>query len=788
MSTRNDDNLAITKFAVGQPVARLEDVTLVKGGGRYTDDVNLPGQVYAAFVKSQVAHGTINGIDLSVARTMPGVLAIYTAEDLAKAGYGGLSCRLPLKSQDGSGIKVTDRPALATGKVRFVSDPIVCVIADTASQAQDAAEAVAVDIEPLDAVVDPRDAVAPGAPQVHADAPGNVALDYLYGDKSKVAEAFAKAAHVTRLRLQNVRLVVNAMEPRAVVATFDKAGAKFTLHAPTQGVLGSKANAASIMKVAPDKMRFIAVNVGGSFGMKGAIFPEYVCALHGARDLGRPVKWTDARSESFTSDHHGRAQDFDAEMALDKQGQILAIRLDGFGDMGAYLTNFGPLLATLNVVKHTTSLYRTPLIEVRTRCVFTNTVPVTAYRGAGRPEGNYYMERLIETAAREMGVDSAEMRRRNHVTPDQMPYTSASGSVYDCGNFPAILDKALQEADWNGFARRAADSKARGLLRGRGIGQFLEVTAPVMKELGSIHFEADGTVTLLTGTHDHGQGHWTSFAQIVAERLGVPFEAIRVMQTDSDRLSAGGGTGGSKSLMSSGTALVEASARVIDKARQAAAHLLEASVGDLELEAGRIRVVGTDRGMALLDIAQAVTKDPTLPADCPRSLDIDYVHESAPPTYPNGCHVCEVEVDPDTGFITVDRYTMVGDFGTLVNPMIVRGQLRGGAVQGLGQCLMERAHYTEEGQLASGSLMDYAMPRAADAPAMSFASLAVPTASNPLGVKGCGEAGVAGALGSIMNAIVDALAPFGVRHIEMPATPETVWRAIHGTGRSRAQP
>ena len=410
--------------------------------------------------------------------------------------------------------------------------------------------------------------------------------------------------------------------------------------------------------------------------------------------------------------------------------------------------------------------------------MFTNTVPITAYRGAGRPEGLYYMERLIETAAREMGIDPIEMRRRNHITPDQMPFKAASGSLYDCGNFPALLDKAIAESDWTGFAKRATESTARGKLRGRGIGQFLEVTAPVQKELGAIHFEADGTVTVLTGTHDHGQGHWTSFAQIVAERLGVPFEAIRVMQTDSDRLSAGGGTGGSKSLMSSGTALVEASTRVIDKARRAAAHLLEASAGDLEFKAGRVRIVGTDRSLSLLDIARSISTSTTLPADCPRSLDIDYVHEAAPATYPNGCHVAEVEVDPDTGFIAIERYTMVGDFGTMVNPLIVRGQLQGGVVQGLGQCLMERAHYTEDGQLASGSFMDYAMPRAADAPTMAFSSLAVPTASNPLGAKGCGEAGVAGALTSIMNAIVDALSPCGVRHIEMPATPETVWRAI----------
>ncbi len=787
MSDRTSlEALASANYGIGQPVRRSEDHTLVRGQGQYTDDVNLPGQVYAAMVRSQVAHGLIKGIDTAAALALPGVLAVYTGADLATAGYGGITSKVPLKNRDGSAMKAPERPALCTDKVRFVGDPIACVIATSASVAEEAAEAVAVDIEQLPAVLDMRAAATSAAPPVWDGAPDNVCLDYLFGEPDKVAAAFAGAHHVTRMRLENKRLVVNAMEPRACAAAYDKASGRFTLYAPTQGVLGSKANAAALMKVAPDKMRFVAVNVGGSFGMKGAVFPEYVCAMHAARALDRPVKWTDSRSDSFISDHHGRAQDFDAELALDKNGHILALRLTGYGDLGAYLSNFGPLLPTFNVVKHVVSLYRTPLLEVSTRCVFTNTVPVTAYRGAGRPEGNYYMERLIETAAREMGIDSAEMRRRNHVKPSDMPYKAASGSVYDCGDFPAILERTLADADWAGFPARAKDSAARGKLRGRGIGQFLEQTAPVMKELGAIHFEADGTITLLTGTHDHGQGHATSFAQIVGERLGVPFDRIRVMQTDSDRLSSGGGTGGSKSIMSSGTALVGASDRVIEKAKQAASFVLEASPGDLHLKGGRLSIVGTDRGISLLDLAKAIAKDPTLPADCPRSLDVDYVHEAAPPTYPNGCHIAEVEIDPDTGITQVVKYTMVGDFGTLINPLIVEGQLRGGVVQGIGQCLMEEARYDEDGQLLSGSFMDYAMPRAADTPVMGFASLAVPTKANPLGVKGCGEAGVAGSLTSVMNAVMDAVAPYGIKHIEMPATPETVWRALKDAKRTAA--
>ena len=791
MSDRTDleaqslETIALQKFAIGQPVPRLEDQRLVRGQGQYTDDINLPGQAFGTVVKSTLAHGIIKSIDTAAARAMPGVLAIYTGADLAKSGYGGFTSRMPMKSRDGSPLKAPERAVLTADKVRFVGDPIAFVVAETAADAEAAAEAVEVDIDPLPAVVDTRNASKPGTPDVWAEAPGNLALDFLYGDPDKVAEAFAKAAHVTKIRIENKRLVVAAMEPRACVADYDKGMGKFTLFATTQGVLGSRGNIAGLMKVPVDKMRFVATNVGGSFGMKAAIFPEYVCALHAARELGRPVKWTDTRSDAFTSDHHGRAQDFDAALALDKDGHILAVRLEGWADMGAYLTNFGPVMPTLNVLKHVASLYRTPLLQVATRCVFTNTTPITAYRGAGRPEGNYYMERLMDAAARETGIDPAELRRRNLIQPAELPFKAASGSVYDSGDFPAILDKALAEADWAGFGKRAAESKAHGKIRGRGIGQFLEMTAPVQKELGSIRFQADGTVMLRSGTHDHGQGHWTTFAQVVSSKLGIPIDKIKLMQTDSDQLPSGGGTGGSKSIMSSGTALVEASTRVIDKAKQAASHVLEASAGDIRFEAGRLSIVGTDRGISLMDLAKRVAAG-GLPDDAPKTLDVDYVHEAAPATFPNGCHVAEVEIDPDTGITEVVRYTMVGDLGTLINPMIVEGQLRGGVAQGLGQCLMEQAQYDEDGQLLSGSFMDYAMPRAANVPNMPFVSLPVPTKANPLGVKGCGEAGTSGGLPAIANAINDALAPFGVIHIDLPATPEKVWRAIRDAKRAAA--
>ncbi|MFN3888798.1 MAG: xanthine dehydrogenase family protein molybdopterin-binding subunit [Beijerinckiaceae bacterium] len=788
MSVRVDDEkLATMKFAVGQPVTRAEDPRLLRGEGQYTDDVNRPGQAWCAMVRSPVAHGIIRGVDSAAARDMPGVLAVYTAADLAAAGCGPMTYRVALKGRNGSDIIKPKRFALADDKVRFVGDPVACVIAETAAQAQDAAEAVTLDIESLPPVIEMADAVKPGAPQLYDEAPANVAFDYHFGDSEKVEAAFRAAAHITKLHIVDTRIVINAMEPRAAVAEYDSKDGRFTLWAPTQGVMGSRANAAEMMGVTPDKVRFIATNVGGSFGMKGAIFPEYVCVMHAARELGRPVKWTDKRSESFLSDHHGRAQEFDCELALDADGNFLAVRCTGFGDLGAYMTQIGPLFSTFNIVKHVNSCYRTPLIEVSTRCVFTNTVPVTAYRGAGRPEGNYYMERLIDTAAAEMGVDPVKLRRKNHIRPDELPYKAPSGSVYDSGNFPAILDKALEAADWNGFAERKKESARRGRLRGRGIGQFLEVTAPVQAEYGGIHFEPDGGVTILTGSHDHGQGHWTTFAQVVATQLGVPFEKIRLVQTDSDRLKAGTGTGGSKSLMCSGTAFVEASAKVIEKGKLIASHMLEASVSDIAFENGRFEIAGTDRSISIMEMAHRLAKGEKLPDDAPNSLDVDHVGQNGPATYPNGCHICEVEVDPETGVVEVVKYTMVGDFGTVVNPLIVEGQVQGGVVQGIGQCLMEVAHYSPDGQLVTGSFMDYAMPRADDAPRFLYAALSDPAKTNPLGVKGCGEAGCAGSMTSVMNAVVDALSAFGVRHIDMPATPLRVWETIRDARRAAAE-
>src|SRR6266852_4629932 len=778
MNLQNDPHrLALMKFGVGQPVTRTEDPILVRGAGCYTDDVKLAGEAHAVIVRSRIAHGVIKHIDTSAARTMPGVLGAYTGADLAE--HGTLKCIVPFNNRDGTPMKRPPRPALPTDKVRFVGDPIAFVVAQTLLQAKDAAEAVEVDIDPLPAVVSPAEAIRPGAPLLHAEAPENIALDYHYGDAGQVAAAFAKATHVTRLKLVNSRVVVNAMEPRAAVGVHDRASGRYTLHVPSQGVFGMKGSIAEILKVEPKQVRIRTGHVGGSFGMKAAPFPEYVCVLHAARALVRPVKWTDERSGSFVSDSHGRDHELTAELALDADGSFLAVRISNFGNMGGYLSHVAPMPSTLNIVKNAQNVYRTPLIEVSTKCVFTNTSHVSAYRGAGRPEGNYYMERLVDAAAAEMGIDRLALRRRNQIKPRELPIKTASGSNYDSGDFPGVLKHALEVADAKGFARRKRESRKRGKVRGLGVGSFLEVTAPPSKEMGGLRFEADGTVTIITGTLDYGQGHAAPFAQVLSEKLGVPFERIRLLQGDSDELLAGGGTGGSKSIMHSGTAIVEAAGKVIEQGKQIASHVLEASAADIEFAQGRFVIAGTDRAIGIMELAERLRAGLNLPEGVPSTLDVRHVSDGpGASTYPNGCHVSEVELDPDTGVIEVVKYVSVNDFGTVINPLIVEGQLHGGVIQGIGQALMEMTVYDGDGQFLTGSFMDYALPRASDSPEVTVIDHPVPTKTNVLGVKGCGEAGCAGSLTSVMNAIAHALSEFGIRHMDMPATPYRVWRAI----------
>jgi len=762
--------------AIGEPLLRSEDPKLLRGDGRYTDDLHLERQAYCVMVRSRHAHGVIRSIATDAARQMPGVLAVYTGADLSS--YGLLKSSLPFKSRDGSDMRRTGRPALAIDKVRYVGDPVACVIAESIHQAKDAAEAIELAIDPLPVVTEPAAAVGAGAPQLYDDAPGNLALDFHYGDADKVKAAFAAAAHVTRVSLVNSRVVVNSLEPRGAIGVYDAATGRWTLHVGCQGVMGMKAQLAFVLGTQSDKVHVLSGNVGGSFGMKAAVYPEYVCCLHGARALGRPVKWTDERSTSFLSDNHGRDHLQTVELALDAEGHFLALRLTGFANLGAYMGTMAPQPPTLNVVRNAASLYRTPLIEVSTRCVFTNTTFVSPYRGAGRPEGNYFMERVIDVAASEMGIDRVILRRRNQLTPRELPYAAASGMTYDSGDFPGLFKQGLELADWKGFPARRRQAKKRGLLRGIGVGSYLEVTAPANKEMGGIRFEADGTVTIVTGTLDYGQGHATPFAQVLSERLGIPFSCIRLVQGDSDVLLAGGGTGGSRSMMNSGAAIAEASAKVVEQGKAIASHVLEAAVGDIEFAHGRFTVAGTDRGIAIMELAQKLRAGMPLPPDGPRSLDVAHVSNGVPAAFPNGCHVAEVEIDPQTGVVEVVKYTSVNDFGTVINPMLVEGQIHGGVVQGIGQAMLERTVYDDEGQFLTGSFMDYCLPRAVDAPPFVTAHHPVPAKTNPLGVKGCGEAGCAGALTSVMNAIVDALSEFGIRHIDMPATPEKVWRAI----------
>ncbi|MBN9586748.1 MAG: xanthine dehydrogenase family protein molybdopterin-binding subunit [Afipia sp.] len=775
ISAEND--AALQKFGIGQPIRRKEDDTLVRGKGTYTDDINLPDQVYAWIVRSSHAHGIIKAIDVEAARAMPGVLGIWTGADLAQAGYNSFTCGLPMKNRDGSPLFQTNRLPLMTDKVRFVGDPVAFVVARTLAQAREAGEAVVVDIEPLPSVTGAEEATRPGAPQLYDHIPNNVALDYHSGDDAALDAAFKNAAHVTRLTVVNTRLAVVAMEPRAALASYDRKTQRFTIEVPTQGVAGNRTSLAKTMNVPNDKVHLLTHNVGGSFGMKNTNYPEYICIMHAARELGRPVKWTDERSTSFLSDSHGRAQDVECELALAADGTFLGVRVRGYGNLGAYITGVAPLPLSLNIAKNINSVYRMPLIGVDIKCVLTNTTLMGAYRGAGRPEANYFMERLIDRAADEMGIDRLTLRKRNFIKPAQIPYDAANGFTYDSGDFPAVFNKAIEQADLAGFAKRKKESRKRGKLRGIAVGSYLEITAPPSAELGKIVFEADGTVRVITGTLDYGQGHATPFAQVLAAQLGVPFESIRLTQGDSDIVHTGNGTGGSRSITASGAAIVEASKLVIEKGKQAAAHVLEASAGDMEFANGHFTIAGTDRSIAIMDLAATLRNAP-MPDGAPSSLDVDHTIQGVPSTFPNGCHVAEVEVDPDTGVVRIVNYTGINDFGTVINPMIVAGQVHGGVAQGIGQALMECVAYDDNGQPVTGSFMDYALPRAGDIPPMTLGDLPAPATSNPLGTKGCGEAGCAGSLATIVNAALNALADEGVTSIDMPLTPEKVWRAI----------
>ncbi len=697
MGEAGQDDVHLLKFGIGQAPRRKEDLPLIRGEGRYTDDVNVEGQAYMAMVRSAHAHGTISSIDASEALAMPGVLAVFTGADLAAAGYQANPPGVSVKNGDGTPMLWPAWHPIPADKVRHVGEPVAFVVAESAELARDAADAVMVEIDELPALVMPEAAIEPDAPQIHANIPGNVSVHFRNGDREKVAAAFAEAAHVTRLKIVNSRIIVNAMEPRSALGIFDPQTGHYTLHSETQGVVGTRNQIAHVMNVPRATIRVLTGHVGGSFGLKAHPFPEDFCVLFAAKALGRPVKWTESRSASFTADTHGRAHEVTAELALDSEGHFLALRLTGLGNLGAYITQGGIIPATINATKNSVGVYRTPAIEIDMKGVFTNTVPVGAYRGNGRPETNYYVERVVDAAAAEMGIDPVELRRRNHIKTAELPYTAPSGVVYDSGNFPAVLEKAVALSDWDGFAARRAESESRKRLRGRGIGQFLEVTGIPNDEMGGIHFEADGSVTLLTGTMEMGQGHHSTFAQLMVDKLGIPFDRIKLVQGDSDRLIAGAGSGGSRSLMASGAAFFEAAAQVIEKGRVAAAHLLEAADTDIEFDTGEFRVAGTDRAVGLIELAAWLKGQTDLPPGLPATLDVDHVFRGGASTCPNGCHIAEVEICPETGTAAVVSYVAVNDFGNIVNPMVVEGQLHGGVAQGIGQALLERTVFDESG-------------------------------------------------------------------------------------------
>ncbi len=767
----------MAKFGLSQSVRRVEDPRLLLGHGRYTADIAAAGQAVGHVLRSPQAHARIVSIDTTAARAMPGVLAIYTSADWEAQGLGEIPCAIPLMNRDGSPRSETTRGALAKDVVRHVGDPLAFIVAETPEAARDAAEAVEVDYDQIPAATDLATAHLPGAPQVWSTAPNNICFDWEAGDRAATDAAFAEAAHVTRLTVVNNRVVVASMEGRAALAEY--ADGRFTLHAGTQGSwLVKNLLANNVFKLPPDRFRVITPDVGGGFGMKLYLYAEYALCCMAARDLGRAVRWTADRTESFLSDTHGRDNITLGELALDAAGTFLALRTKNYANMGAYLSTFAPFIPTGAGTKVLASVYGFRAIHANVIGVLTNTVPVDAYRGAGRPESNYLVERLIDTAAREMKIDRIDLRRRNIVPSSAMPFTTAMNQRYDSGEFLRVMEEAMARIDWKGFPARQAEAARRGKKRGIGLAYYLEATGGAPNERAEVRFADDGFVDVIVGTQSTGQGHETAYTMLTSHELGIPHDKIRIIQGDSDAAPSGGGTGGARSLYSEGTAIMATAATVIEKGRQAAGEALEAATIDIEFNAGRFGVVGTDRSIDILTLAAGQRKKVAAGLDA-TLLDAAEVAEIPAHTFPNGCHVAEVEVDPDTGMIAIPRYIVVDDVGHALNPLIVRGQVHGGVAQGIGQAFMERTSYDpDSGQLLSASFMDYALPRAEDLPDIEVDLIEVPCETNPLGVKGAGEAGAVGSPPAVINALVDALAADGVLSIDMPATPEIVWKAI----------
>ena len=759
----------MTRFGIGQPLRRKEDRRLLTGAGRFVADMAPPGLAHAWFVRSDIAHGELRAVDCAAARAAPGVLAVWTAADLAGA-LGPLPVVARPRQSDGKAPVFPDQPLLAEDRVRFVGDTVAMVVAETEAAAQAAAELVRCDIAERPAVVDAAEALAAGAPQLWDGVPGNLCFDWEAGDAAAVRAAMAAAAHRVRLRAANPRVVVGALETRAAIGSWDAASGRFTLRCASQMPHPLRSELAQVFGLPEHRFRVVVEDVGGGFGVKNSLYREQPLLLWAARALGRPIRWVGSRSDGFLTDYQGRGRATDATLALDADGRFLALEVDVTADLGAHASGRGAIPPTLNAASFS-GAYRTPAIHVRARGVLTNAVPTEVYRGAGRPENLHLLERLVDLAARETGIDRIELRRRNLVAPDELPFRTPLGLTYDSGDYPAMLTRGMAEADWSGFAARRAVSEARGRRRGIGLAVFVERCGHGVADSAELRIEADGSATVLSGAMANGQGHETALAQIAGDFLGIDPERVTVVQGDTDRVAEGQGTGGSRSIPLGGACLAAAARAVVDMAKPLAGDALEAAAGDIAFEDGAFRIVGTDRAADWEAVARAAAA---------RDIDLRAVGRFAPEnhTYPNGCHVCEVEVDPETGAVAIERYTATHDFGRVLNPLLLAGQVHGGVAQGLGQAGFEATVHDPSGQLLSGSFMDYCLPRAGDLPPIDFAPVETPCPSNPAGFKGCGEAGAAGSPPAFVNAVVDALAPCGVRHLDMPLTPERVWRAL----------
>jgi len=769
----------MAKFGIGQAVTRFEDRRLLRGQGRFNDDVNLPGQAHAVIVRSMHAHAKLGAIETSGAVRAPGVLAVFTGADLAKDDMGTMKMTLKRKRPDGGPMFAPPHRGLARERVRYVGDPVALVVAETRAQAEDAADRLRIEYEPLPSVTSTAEAIG-GAP-VWDECPDNVSNLFEAGDKAATEAAFARADRVVRRRYVITRVHAQFMEPRSALGVYDPGEDRYTLYADVQYPHRVRtALATNILQVPEHKIRVIAGDVGGGFGTKGWQYPEHRLVLWAARKLGRPVKWTCERREAIPADEHARDNVTEAELALDAQGRFLALRARTLANVGAYVSSDRNLLATFSNVPTLVGVYAFPAAHAQVLSVLSNTNSTAPYRGAGRPEATYVVERLIDDAAAELGMDRVELRRKNLIPTSAMPYKNALGVTYDCGDFPAMLDKALKLGDVAGFAARRAAARARGTLRGLAIVNAIERAAGPQPEFAEVRFAPSGTATLLMGTKNQGQGHETTFKQILHERLGIDPADVRYIDGDTDRVAFGMGSMGSRSTVIGGTAVWMAAGKVIAKCKKIAAKMLEAAEADITFGDGKFSVVGTDRAVVLKDVARAAFQPAQLPKGMEPGLYETGTFVPANDTWPNGCHVCEVEIDPDTGAVALASYVIVDDVGTVINPLTLKGQIHGGVAQGVGQALMEQVVYDREsGQLLTASFMDYAMPRADDFCDIHIESSPVPTALNPLGAKGAGEAGTVGALPAVMNAVIDALAPLGVRQLDMPASAERVWHAIH---------